>query len=237
LDKDYRKEIDFIDSLIKQYSQEQNLHVLDIGCGTGIHASYLAEKGYHVTGIDFSDEMIRIAKENKKGNTDFYVADATNFELDKKYDIILSLFHVVSYQCSNKNISSMFLNVSKHLNPNGLFIFDFWYGPTVLTEQPSIKIKRFENDDIKVVRIAEPIMHTNENTVDVNYEIIVSAKIDNTVKFIKETHKMRYLFIPEIDSLVENNKMAVLEYGEWLTKRSPSPHTWGVYCITKKMNN
>lgn len=232
-DKDYRKEIDFIDSLIKQHSKKNNLRVLDIGCGTGIHANYLAEKGYHVTGIDFSEEMIRIAKENNKGKADFEVANATNFILDKKFDIVLSLFHVVSYQSSNKDIQSMFTNVSKHLNPNGLFIFDFWYGPAVLTELPSVKIKRFENEDIKVVRIAEPIMHTIENTVDVNYEIIISTKIDNYVEFIRETHKMRYLFIPEINNLLGYNKMVVLNYGEWLTNLKPSNHTWGVYCIAK----
>jgi len=233
-DKDYRKEIDFIDSLIKQHLQKKNLRVLDIGCGTGKHANYLAEKGYQVTGIDFSEEMIRIAKSNKNGNTDFYVADATSFNLNKKFDIVLSLFHVVSYQSSNKDISSMFSNVSKHLNHNGLFIFDFWYGPAVLTEQPSIKIKRFENDEIKVIRIAEPILHNVQNTVDVNYEIIISTKIDKNIEFIKEIHKMRYLFIPEIDNFIENTKMVVQNYGEWLTNLSPSNHTWGVYCIAKK---
>lgn len=233
-DKDYNKETDYIVSLIKQYTLKKNLRILDIGCGTGIHAKYLSERGYKVTGIDFSEEMIKIAQENKNDKTEFYVADATRFNLDKKFDIILSLFHVVSYQSSNKDIQNMFLNVSKHLNPNGLFIFDFWYGPAVLTEIPSIKIKRFENIEIKVVRIAEPLMNTSKNIVDVNYEIIVSNKIDDSVEFIKETHTMRYLFIPEINGLVENCKMTILDYGEWFTKQSPSPHTWGVYCIAKK---
>lgn len=232
-DKDYRKEIEYIDSLIKQHSQKKNLRVLDIGCGTGKHANYLAEKGYQVTGIDFSEEMIRIAKSNKNENTDFYVADATSFNLDIKFDIVLSLFHVVSYQSSNKDISSMFSNVSKHLNHNGLFIFDFWYGPAVLTEQPSIKIKRFENDEIKVIRIAEPIMYTIQNTVDVNYEIIIYNEIDKNVEFINETHKMRYFFVPEIDNFLYNCKMEILNYGEWLTNLKPSNHTWGVYCIAE----
>jgi len=230
-DKDYKKEIDFIVSLIEQHSQKKNLRILDIGCGTGIHAHYLAEKGYHVTGIDFSEEMIKIAQENKNDKTEFYVADATSFNLDTKFDIVLSLFHVVSYQSTNKDISNMFSNVSKHMEKDGLFIFDFWYGPAVLTEQPSIKIKRIENDEIKIVRIAEPIMNTNENTVNVNYEIIIYNKSDKNIEFISESHKMRYLSIPEINNFINNTKMEVLNYAEWLTNLKPSSHTWGVYCI------
>ena len=233
-DKDYRKEIDYIDNLIKQHSSKKDLRILDIGCGTGKHANYLAEKGYYVTGIDFSVEMIKIAQKNKNSNTDFYVANATDFNLYKTFDVVLSLFHVVSYQSSNEDILRMFANVYNHLEFEGLFIFDFWYGPAVLTERPSVKIKRFENDSIKIIRIAEPKMHTAINTVDVNYEIMIHNKTDKKTEFINETHKMRYLFIPEVDSFTHNYKMKILKYGEWLTDISPSTHTWGVYCIVKK---
>jgi len=180
-DKDYEKEIDFIVSLIEQHSHKKILRILDIGCGTGIHANYLAEKGYLVTGIDFSEEMIDIANKNKHFNTEFYIGDATNFNIKIKFDIILSLFHVVSYQTSNKNISNMFNHVYKHLKKGGLFIFDFWHAPAVLIEKPTIKIKRIENDAIKITRIAEPSLDILCNTVDVKYEITVTYKENNQV--------------------------------------------------------
>ncbi len=230
-DKNYKKEIDFIVSLIKQHTKNKNLRILDIGCGTGIHANFLAEQGYQVTGIDLSEKMIKIAQENKNDNTKFYVADATSFNLDDKFDIILSLFHVVSYQSSNKDISNMFSNVSKHLKKDGLFIFDFWYGPAVLTEQPSIKIKRIENDEIKIVRIAEPTINNMENIVNVNYEIIIYNKSKKTIEFINELHKMRYFSIPEINIFINDVNMGVVDYAEWLTNVKPSSHSWGVYCV------
>lgn len=235
-DKDYKKEVDYIDSLIKQHSSNKNLRILDIGCGTGIHANYLSEKGYHVTGIDFSKEMIEIAKKNKKKNTDFYLADAKFFEFDTKFDIILSLFHVVSYQSKNEDILKMFSHVSKHLTTEGLFIFDFWYGSAVLKEGPSVKIKRFENEEIKVVRIAEPDMHSAQNIVDVNYDIIIYNKKDKKIDFINEKHKMRYLFLPEIDNFINMSEMVILNYGEWFTNLKPSTATWGVYCVAKKVD-
>lgn len=234
-DKDYKSEIDYIDSLIKKYSNKENISILDIGCGTGIHANYLAEKGYQVTGIDFSEEMIQIANGGKNKNTEFFVYDATNFQLEKKFDIILSLFHVVSYQTTNLSIESLFSNVSNHLHEKGLLIFDFWYGPAVITERPSVKIKRLENDEIKIVRIAEPEMGLNNNLVNVNYELIIFNKAQQRTDFINEIHTMRYFFIPEVDYFLQNCKMKALHYEEWLTGKEPASNTWGVCCIADQI--
>ena len=64
--KDYRQEIDYITSLINKYAPNAN-NVLDLGCGTGLHAINLAEEGYHISGIDQSPDMIKIA--NKRLST------------------------------------------------------------------------------------------------------------------------------------------------------------------------
>ncbi|MGO8176209.1 SAM-dependent methyltransferase, partial [Rhizobium ruizarguesonis] len=61
--------------------------------------------------------------------------------------------------------------VSNHLEDGGIFIFDFWYGPAVLWQRPSTRVKRLENDEISVVRVAESVVHDAENIVDVNYTI------------------------------------------------------------------
>jgi SAM-dependent methyltransferase len=232
-DKDYKKEIDYIDSLIKKHSKKDNISVLDLGCGTGIHANYLSEKGYTVTGIDFSEDMIAIANQKKKPNTEFFVFDATDFKLGKKYDIILSLFHVVSYQTTNRNVDSLFRNVYEHLEENGIFIFDFWYGPAVLSEVPSVKIKRLEDDDIKIIRIAEPVMHVNNNVVDVNYDLVITNKLNNQTENVKEMHKMRYFFIPEIELFLSKSNLNAIKCEEWITGVIPSSHTWGVCCIVE----
>jgi SAM-dependent methyltransferase len=236
-DKDYKNEVNYIDLLIKKYSKnnKESKRILDIGCGTGIHANYLAEKGFNVTGIDFSKEMISIANRGKSKNTRFFVYDATSFDLSGKFDIILSLFHVVSYQIENQNIKDLFVNVSKHLRKNGLFIFDFWYGPAVLSEGPSVRIKRLEDNDIKIVRLAEPEMMVNNNIVKVNYELLITDKLSKKSETINETHNMRYLFIPEIESYLKSCNLNALHYEEWMTGNEPSLKTWGVCCIAKRI--
>lgn len=198
-DKDYNMEINYIDKLIKEFSKIQCGDLLDLGCGTGIHANLLCEKGYSIVGIDLSKDMINEAEKVKHPNASYHVGNASKFDLNKQFDVVTSLFHVVSYQTANSDIDNMFACVSKHLNQNGLFIFDFWYGPAVLTEKPTIRIKRLEDTSIKVFRIAEPEIHFSENIVDVNYELLIVDKDTTKVEIVKETHHMRYYFEQELN--------------------------------------
>ena len=60
-DKDYKGEAGFIHDLIQKYSPGAK-SILDLGCGTGRHDLLLAEKGYAITGVDMSEEMLLIAR-------------------------------------------------------------------------------------------------------------------------------------------------------------------------------
>jgi predicted TPR repeat methyltransferase len=70
---------------------------LDIGCGTGYPiAKYLSERGFIITGIDISENMIRKALEQNMVNAEFYVCDFFEFKPFEKYDGIIafdSFFH------------------------------------------------------------------------------------------------------------------------------------------------
>ena len=60
--KDYKKEITFINEVINKYSELRPKNILDVGCGTGTHAYHLSKLGFSVTGVDLSSEMIKKAK-------------------------------------------------------------------------------------------------------------------------------------------------------------------------------
>jgi SAM-dependent methyltransferase len=65
--------------------------VADLGCGTGTLALLLAEEGYAVTGVDFSPEMVRLAREKAGHVATFHEADAAAPPLDAAaYDVVLS---------------------------------------------------------------------------------------------------------------------------------------------------
>jgi SAM-dependent methyltransferase len=230
-DKNYKREADYIQSLIIQFAKKGTRTLLDIGCGTGMHAYYMTELGYEVTGIDTSQEMITQAIAKEIPNSDFRVENASCFSLAKKFDVIISLFHVLSYHTVTANAMAMIKNAAEHLNENGILIFDFWYGPPVLTEKPSIRIKRLEDDEVKVTRIAEPVLKIEENIVDVNFELLIQEKSSNQYTIVKEVHPMRYFFKPEIEQYLDFAALKSLHFREWMTGRVPSTQSWGVCCV------
>jgi len=237
-DKDYSKEVEYILKKLKQFNCKSK-NILEYGSGTCIHGGLLVEKGYNLTGVELSEKMFLIGKSHIKERK---IEDRFNLVNDnivaywdqKKYGLILSLFHVISYLTSNEGLCKVFENASNQLEQGGLFIFDVWYAPSVLNLKPQAKIKTFENNELKIIRFTKPLVNYNENVVDVNFELVIIDKKTNQVSFLDETHKMRYLSLPEIKLLAELNSFELVKAEEFLSENEPSENTWGVCFILRK---
>ncbi len=237
-DKDYAGESEYVHGLIKKYGPDAK-RILDLGCGTGRHDIMLSEKGYDITGVDMSEEMLSVANSQLSSlnlqhlSINFKQDDIRTVRLGSTFDVVTSLFHVMSYQTTNDDLAAAFATARAHLRVGGIFIFDCWYGPAVLTDRPTVRVKRLENDEISVTRIAEPVMHPNSNMVDVNYRVFVRDKTTGEVEELQETHRMRYLFRTEIALLLRETAMDVIEASEWMTGRQPGFDTWGVCFVVQ----
>lgn len=238
--KDYQGEVTYIQKLIADYAKESR-SILELGCGTGKHALLLAERGLTVHGIDASQEMLQQATQlsgaastEVKKRLTMDRGDVRTYRCGRKFDVVLSLFHVMSYQTGNNALREAFSTAAAHLEPGGIFIFDCWYGPAVLNERPEVRVKRLENETIQVIRIAEPDLRVNENRVDVNYHVFVKNKQNGSVSELRETHAMRYLFLPEIRELLSTADMEYLRSEEWITGNEPGEQTWGICLVARK---
>jgi len=231
-DKDYESEASYISELIKKYNPKAK-SIIELGCGTGKHASILSKKGYKIHAIDLSQEMLNEAR----GNFDeivFEQGDVRYYRARKKFDAAISLFHVASYQTSNQDLRDFFKTADHHLEIGGIFVFDLWYGPAVLAQKPSRRLKNLENNSLKIKREAIPHIDYDKNIVEVKYNIAITKKHDLTELNIEETHKMRYLFLPEIELFCEECNFKILNVEEWLTKKPPSPESWGICIVVVK---
>ena len=235
--KNYEAEADYVCSLIEKFGRGAR-SMLDIGCGTGSHGFHFAQRDYDVTGVDLSPKMISLANQKKaqKGikHISFEQGDILSLRLHREFDVVVSLFHVMNYLTKTSDMAAGFANAVNHVRPGGLFIFDSWYGPAVLSDLPKVGVRRFEKDRIKVTRLAEPTLHPNRNVVDVKYEIIVQRKGSADVAFIKETHAVRYFFETEIEELLEGLGVEILAAEEWLTGKTPGLDTFGVCFVGRK---
>ncbi|OGO00537.1 MAG: hypothetical protein A2Y90_04590 [Chloroflexi bacterium RBG_13_52_12] len=97
--------------------------ILDLCCGTGQLAKVLIEKGYRVTGIDGSVEMLRYAKENAP-DAEFIPKDARNFRLPSVYHAVFSTFDALNHVMTIEELQEVFKNVNRCLVKGGIFIFD-----------------------------------------------------------------------------------------------------------------
>lgn len=112
---------DFID----QYKDP----VLEIGCGTGRLLIPLAKKGYDITGIDLSEDMLDICRDklNKQKLNDrvkLVKADMRNFKLDQKFNFIFTACNTIFHLLSLDDLKSFLNSVKYHLTDGGVFVID-----------------------------------------------------------------------------------------------------------------
>ena len=231
-DKDYLAEVDYIDQLL-QLNDCKGSEILEFGSGTGKHGALLGERGYQIRGIERSPEMISRSQKTTKFVCE--QGDICNLRLGRTFDAVLSLFHVMSYQVSNDSVRDVFTSASEHLLPGGLFIFDVWYTPAVLSQRPSIRVKRLESDSIRAMRIAEPKIYPNQNRVDVNYSIISENLQTGAFHTFSECHPMRHFSLPELDFLAKFSGFERLSAKEFLSGEQPSESTWAICLILRKL--
>lgn len=239
--KQYAAEAAYVCQVLKEHGTEIS-QLLDMGCGTGMHARELAELGFTVHGIDQSPDMLQLAAEqSSKLNPDiakrlsFSKSDVREFRAGRHYDAVLALFHVLSYQSTTQALADTFRTAASHLEKGGLFLFDVWYGPAVLSQKPDHRERLYEDDFLKVLRKAHPEIQVDTNIVDVNYEFLITDKKTMLQQAFSETHTMRYLFTPEICCLAENCGMELIVTEEWLTGNPPSLETWSVFYVARKI--
>jgi SAM-dependent methyltransferase len=239
-DKDYVVEADYVARTLRAVEPSART-VLEFGSGTGRHGRLLAERGFEILGVERSDAMVSTAQRRAvdggrpvDGSFDCRQGDIQTIDVGRLFDVVLSLFHVVSYQTGNADLQRTFANAARHLRPRGLFLFDVWHGPAVLSERPTIRIKRVEDETTRLWRLAEPALDTNASTVTVRYTVLAGSKSDDRLTTFEEVHRMRYLFPVDIDLLALHAGFEVERAEEFVTGDAPSERTWGVAYLLRK---
>ena len=102
-----------------------------------------------------------VSQLSKIKGLEYSIGDIEKINLNFEFDALLSLFHVISYQTTNKKLLGVFQNAKNHLKKGGLFIFDVWYSCAVNSIKPSTRVKRFSNKKVEITKIAEDIKEDN----------------------------------------------------------------------------
>ncbi|MBS4033804.1 MAG: class I SAM-dependent methyltransferase [Ignavibacterium sp.] len=118
-----------VDLILNSISLERSSKVLDMACGTGRHSILFARKGFDVTAVDLSWNMISAAQ--KKAELEnlqikFIQSDLRNFTYSSKFDLIVNLFTSFGYFESDSENFRILETAYDHLNSEGYFVLDFF---------------------------------------------------------------------------------------------------------------
>lgn len=121
---------DFIEKIVdRYYTVGVPSLVLDLGCGTGKMTIELAKRGYDMTGVDSSVEMLdkaRVATDELgfDGKILWLCQDMREFELYGTVDVTVSCLDCINHLTDTRSLTKCFDLVHNYLIPEGLFIFD-----------------------------------------------------------------------------------------------------------------
>jgi SAM-dependent methyltransferase len=237
-DKDYVEECELVERLLRTYGDGSVRSLLDLGCGTGNHALPLAERGYAVVGVDRSNNMLQFARKKAAsrqidGNASFYEGDICSFQMERSFDASLMMFAVLGYQLENADVLAALRTARKHLRLGGLLIFDVWYGPAVLRQGPSDRVRGIQTEKGQILRLASGKLDVQSHLCKVSYRLW-RMEGERLAGEIAEAHLMRFFFPLELNLFLECCGFAPVRLGAFPQfDRDPDETTWNVCGVAR----
>jgi SAM-dependent methyltransferase len=154
------REVDF---LIDELQLLPGSKVLDIGCGTGRHSIELAKRGYSVTGLDLSSEMLLRAHAAAKAanvSVQWIRGDATAFEMAERFDAAICLcegaFGLLGQDDDPiEQPLSILCNLSRTLKPEGRTLFTVLNGAAMFRRHQNLDVSEGRFDPLTMVESSE----------------------------------------------------------------------------------
>ena len=137
---------------------------MDLGCGTGVLCRILQNAGIKAAGMDFSDGMIAIARQDSPGI--FYeVADMVTYCPEAQFDLVTCTGDALNHIRSIRDVQKIIQNVYRYTSPGGYFIFDILNEQEVSTSEP------FEMDFTDKIRVWFQMTRPGEQKVNLKIRV------------------------------------------------------------------
>lgn len=183
-DRDDKEAQVFIDGLLQYLNPPGGARMLDVGCGKGRHARYLAEKGYDVTGIDLSWESIQEAASCGDGssgglpNLHFYQHDMRLLFWVNYFDYVFNFFTSFGYFNTRREHDDALRTLAASLKSQGYILFDYLnvhfaeenliHSEVKTIDHTRYGILRWQDDDyfFKKITIEDPSLSQKQEFVE-----------------------------------------------------------------------
>lgn len=212
--RDYAADVERVAALIRDQAPHTR-SILDVGCGTGRHAQGLArEHGLRLDGLDIEPRFVKMAAQRVPEGR-FVTGDMADFDLGRRYDLILCLFSSIGYVKTRERLEGAARCFSRHLAPGGLAVVEPWFTPDSFTPG-RVYLTCAETEDVKISRMSTSSVRDGLSVLDFQY-LVGTA---DGVRHLRETHELGLFTREEMQAGLEAGGLEVEEYDpEGLTGR------------------
>lgn len=145
----------FMVRLLSNLDLKPQADILDLACGKGRHARFIAQQGYHVVGIDLSEANIAEAQQWANEQLQFYVQDMREVFRTNSFDLVCNLFTSFGYFEQNEDNLRTLQAVYAALRPDAYLVIDFLNLPYTLAQLRPTEIKTIANVHFNISRKVE----------------------------------------------------------------------------------
>lgn len=182
--KDYLDEAVRLQNIIIKYLKSGGNSLLDVGCGTGLHLKHLKDD-FVCTGVDVSQNMIKLARKNVNGVT-FKEADMKTLRLGKQFDVIICLLSSIGYVKTTSSLERTVQNFSKHLRKGGVALIEPSHAKSFyVSGEP--RITTYNGKEVKIARVN--FTKIRQTTAALNMHILIAER-GKDVKYFVDTHEL-----------------------------------------------
>lgn len=198
-DVDYDSWVSRILTQIKAHHPKARV-LVDLACGTGNISNRLAQKGYAVTGIDLSEEMLMIAQDKaheKHLRIQYLKQDMIRFATHRKAEVVTCICDGLNYLLTSEQLEQFFQNASKQLADGGLLVLDIsspYKYEHVLSKRTIAEL------DESVSFIWENHFDPQTNLLDFDIAFFVPEGSEGLYRRLLEHHRQKSHQYPELES-------------------------------------
>lgn len=218
-DMPYVEWADFIEKIIEK-EKIQVKNILDLGSGTGSISSLLSARGYQVTNLDFSQEMLDKAKEKYEisgVNGAFLNSDIRDIDFQEEYDCIISTFDTLNYFTEEDELENIFERVFKALRNQGLFLFDL---NTLYKFEKILGKEIYTYNTEEIVYIWENEYNKNTEILEIDLSFFIKKEEDSYRRF-NEYHVQKYYCPEKIEGMLKRSGFSVVRIFQDLEFKEP----------------
>lgn len=205
--KDFSGEAEILTRLIRDELPTART-VLDVACGTHEHARTLRAE-FRVDGVDLNEEFLRAAK-NKNPEGRYVKADMRDFDLGRKYDVVMSLSSSIGYLKNLDELHQTARCLARHLHPTGVLLVEPWFTPE--TWRPGkVSMTTGGNGELRVARAGVRVQEGAHSLVQFHYMVAMPSGVET----FSEDHHLALFTQADIYAALAAANLSARFDGEW----------------------